>query len=131
MGKFYREFRPQGPAEKLQVRMIAEYRWRLRRVDLLENSLFINTVAVAERRQAEGNANPHDEQLRLLGEGFIARRNSFLTLTRYRSSIERPLFKALHALAAAQQQRRGQVADGSEILDVTPRTANGGEEHEE
>jgi hypothetical protein len=123
-----REFKPATATEKLLTKLIADSLWRLRRADRLEAGLYVYSAAKAEGRRSQGD----EEDAPLpLGRAFTFNSQTFLTLARFRASIERPLFRALSQLQASQAARLGQPADGSEPIDVspsdlyTPRAANG------
>jgi hypothetical protein len=92
----------------------------------------VGAAAEGEEAGTQGN------KTRTLGRAFVADGKTFLPLARFRASIERPLFKALQALATAQAERCGKEgADGREIIDVSrvcdtyaPRTVSGQEEND-
>lgn len=116
----YREFRPQGPAEKMWVSIIIENRWRLRRADILEAGLLGHSAEYGKSRLGGRENGAHDPRLLALGVGvgFLHNSAEFLHLARYRGGIERVLFRALTALQASQAQRRGPAPVG-EVIDVT------------
>ena len=106
------ELRPSGQLENLLVDRIVEAVWRLKRLGRVEAGIFAweldNSVS-----------SVRDPDKSMLGLSFIRDANSanaFSKLSRYKTTIERSLYKALHELQRLQAARR---AEGS----VTPPVA--------
>jgi len=102
------ELQPVGELEGLLVEQIIAAVWRLRRLRRVEASIFAweldNVVTVPDKS--------------MLGLSFIRDANSanaFSKLSRYETTIERSLYRALHELQRLQAARR---AEGSVIPPV-------------
>src|SRR5262249_6480816 len=65
------------------------------------------------------DGQPADEQ-QLLGVAWKRHNKDFLTLMRYRGSIERTLLRALRDLQACQAQRRARATDENRPIDISP-----------
>lgn len=95
------ELQPVGEFEGLLVEQIIATVWRLRRLRRVEAGIFAWELDNAVR-------NPDKS---MLGLSFIRDANSanaFSKLTRYETTIERSLYRALHELQRLQAARRAQ-----------------------
>ena len=90
---------PVGELELLFADRIVSSAWRLRRVLNVETSLF------------DKEASPD-----LAFAGYRAEK--MITLSRYESTLERSLFKALHELQRLQAERQGDAVPLPEAVDV-------------
>ena len=97
------QFQPQGRLEMMFVERLASSYWRLARVIKLETNYIgsYKSVEWAYMVQTE------------LGEG-----RAWLNLTRYETSIERQLYKALHELQRLQMARQGGRPPAPIAIDV-------------
>ena len=94
------ETRPEGEVETFLARRIAAGIWRLNRMLRVEAALFDEPEFTLVGRE-NGLANIFRGQVR---RGA----NSFDTLMRYESAIERGVFKALHELERRRRTRAGE-----------------------
>jgi hypothetical protein len=97
------ELHPVGEMEDLLVDRITSLLWRLRRLGRVEAGVFIQ----------ESYGDVRDPDTSTLGLAFIRDANSanaFSKLSRYETTLERGLYKALHELQRLQANR---VAAGS------------------
>lgn len=104
------QFQPEGALETFLVKRVAAGIWRLHRLLRVEAALF-----------DEPEAFVFDES-KGLGARFRAQTrhgaNSFATLYRYESSIDRCLYRALHELQRLQATRMGEDVPPPMALDV-------------
>jgi hypothetical protein len=101
---------PVGELENLLVERIVSSAWRLRRVLRVERELFSR-----EALNVWG-ANKMDLGLAFTQEGNGA--DAFSKLSRYETSIERSLFRALHELQRLQALRAGQQVPPPMAVDM-------------
>jgi len=84
------QLEPRNPVQEILVERIVSCSWRLRRVLKIETQMFVSNLGASGGRD--------------LATGFLrnAREQSFVTLTRYESYIERSLYRALQSLSSLQ-----------------------------
>ena len=101
------ELQPVGELESLLVDRIAAAHWRLRRLGLVEAGLFVN-----QGSEMPSYARPDlGADTAVLGLSFIRdgnEANAFSKLSRYETTIERSLYRALHELQRLQAARRAE-----------------------
>jgi len=109
LGKRLRaHLQPVGKLEVLLVDRMVTATWRLRRLLIVEQYLF------HERRTAEDDRKPGN-----LGLAFIRDfSDKFSKLSRYETTIERSLYKALHELQRLQAVRAGMPVPPPAAADV-------------
>lgn len=94
--RLYTTLCPQGMMEELLVEKIVNAAWRLRRVTAVEQEIF--------------NKENNFYGLTTLEECFRGMNGSCIhTLSRYESTLERNLYKAIHELQRIQAMRLGQT----------------------
>ncbi len=101
--EFHVKLDPQGPLEGLLVDRVVTSAWRLRRVIQVETCLFDD---LREERDHTGFLAKEKG----LGHAFIAggyQSDCFSKLTRYETTLERAMFRALHELQRVQAERHG------------------------
>jgi hypothetical protein len=106
---------PVGELESFLVRRIVSGIWRLRRVMQVEIGLF------ESERHFTLNINGINKEKHELGLAFIRHAHGadvFSKLSRYESTIERGLYRALHELQRLQAGRAGQFVPPPAVLDV-------------
>jgi hypothetical protein len=95
------QLQPVGELESLLVERIVAAAWRLRRVLAVESGIY-----------EEESTNRYTGEEYGLGLAFIRdanRANAFSKLSRYETTIERSLYKALHELQRLQAARRAEA----------------------
>jgi hypothetical protein len=99
------EWKPQGPTEEFQVEQMLQHQWRLRRIAIMEQDLFVESFE-GSFGEEEFDANIPGALTAALGN------NKFTLLTRYENSARRAYHKALAELRSLQSERRkaGQAA---------------------
>lgn len=108
--------KPEGPLETLLVDRMAASLWRLRRLNRVETGIFADEQKDIARFALGKPIEPGN-----VGLAFIRVANSsdaFSKLSRYESTIERSLFKALHELQRLQAARSGQAVSPPMAVDV-------------
>lgn len=115
---------PMGTTESLLADRIIACAWRLRRVLVLEAGVFEREQpSDTDRLIAEtlGRAQPASHR-GTLGLAFIRAGNSpadpFAKLSRYETTLERSLYRALHELQRLQAVRAGAHVPVPAVLDV-------------
>ena len=110
------EFTPHGPLEELLVERITASAWRLRRVVQVEAGV----MAVRTRdAQAELAASRREDNPLALGVIWDATGADALSkLSRYETTLERALYRALHELERRQAARAGQSVLAPVVVDV-------------
>lgn len=94
--RLYTTLCPQGMMEELLVEKIINAAWRLRRITAVEQEIF--------------NKENNFYGLTTLEESFRGSNGSCIhTLSRYESTLERHLYKAIHELQRIQAMRLGQT----------------------
>ncbi len=110
------QLRPEGSLEILLVDRMAASLWRLRRLNQVETGIFVHEQKEL-RESPWGKPVDGDD----FGLAFIRVANNsdaFSKLSRYESTIERSLFKALHELQRLQSARSGQAVPPPMAVDV-------------
>ena len=95
-----------GELENLLVDRISAAHWRLRRLGRVEVGLFANRGSAFRTPQAERVDDSDGLGLSFLRDS--AQANAFSKLSRYETTIERSLYKALHELQRLQATRRAE-----------------------
>jgi hypothetical protein len=96
---------PMGELELLLADRIVSTAWRLRRVAVVETEIFSDETERSEReRLSWAFSNYAGEKMALL--------------SRYETTLERSLYKALHELQRLQAARQGQAVPLPEAVDV-------------
>ena len=98
------ELQPVGELEGLLVDRIIAAHWRLRRLGRVEAGIFVRELSRGLASQANSETDTAT-----LGMSFIRDANganAFSKLSRYETTIERSLYKALHELQRLQAARR-------------------------
>ena len=111
-GRIRNVLAPCGEMELLLTDRIITAAWRLRRVLTVEAEVFVE-----ERSPSYG----YDEE-KTKGLAFIRVSNNsdaFSKLSRYESTIERSMYRALHELQRLQAAREGQEISAPAVIDVT------------
>ena len=104
LGELLREeLQPVGELENLLVDRISAAHWRLRRLGRVEAGLFVNQGSAFRTPQAERVDNIDELGLSFLRDSGEA--NAFSKLSRYETTIERNLYRALHELQRLQAAR--------------------------
>lgn len=107
--RMWSELQPSGELETLLVDRIISSAWRLRRLIRVEVDIFRREMeSVFGERADVGGAFIRD------GKGADA----FSKLSRYESSIERSLYRALHELWRLQAERTGQPVTPPAVIEV-------------
>jgi hypothetical protein len=108
---------PQGAIEEQLAERIVFCWWRLRRVSRMEADI------VAEEHQAADEFNANGILTgNMRGAGFVAAKliaEPFQNLSRYETTIERSLHRALHELERWQARRKGEAVMAPIAVDVT------------
>jgi hypothetical protein len=105
------ELQPDGVAEVFLVDRITSLIWRLRRLGRVEAGIFAQ-----ERQWDVGDQDASSLGLAFIRDGNGA--NAFSKLSRYETTMERGLYKALHELQRLQAARRGGDGPAPLALDV-------------
>jgi hypothetical protein len=116
---------PQGAIEEQLAEHIVLCWWRLRRVSRMEADI----VAEEHRDADEFNANSIGTG-NTRGAGFVAAKliaEPFQNLSRYETTIERSLQRALHELERWQARRKGEAVMAPIAVDVTHSAGDGHE----
>ena len=115
--------KPDGELEAALVERIIELIWRLRRLGKIENAVLVwQRLQLAAKQlwsSSDASYSASDivreaakkegvEKLVLLGQAFVSGEDSLAKLSRYETSIERSLYKALHELERRQAARLGE-----------------------
>jgi len=95
--RLHSQLQPVGELEGLLVERIVAAAWRLRRVLAVETGIY------------EEERFSYTGEERSLGLAFMRDASTFSTLSRYETTIERGLFKALHELQRLQAARRAEA----------------------
>ncbi len=98
------ELQPVGELEDLLVDRIIAAHWRLRRLGRVEAGIFEFEISAASSTSIAGKTNTIALGLSFIRDGNGA--NAFSKLSRYETTIERSLYKALHELQRLQAARR-------------------------
>ena len=111
--RLWAELKPEGELEDLLVERIVGARWRLRRLAHVEAGIFDweASGAVAAASDARHISRVGATDLNILGLSFVRdanQANAFSKLSRYETTIERSLYKALHELQRLQAARRAE-----------------------
>lgn len=118
------ELAPVGAVEYLLVARIVACAWRLRRVLVLEAGVFEveRPSEMDDLIQGLGSKPAPQSPFRVFGRSFIRAGNSsadpFSKLSRYETTLERSLYRALHELQRVQAGRSGQRVPLPAVLDV-------------
>src|SRR4029450_8800931 len=106
--KLKQGWKPQGPTEEFQVEQMLQNQWRLRRIAIMEQDLFVESFESSFGGE-EFDANPPGALTAALAN------NKLTLLTRYENSARRAYYKALNELRSLQSERRkaGQAAQRS------------------
>ena len=99
--RLHSQLQPVGELEDLLVERIVAAAWRLRRVLAVETGIY---ERVYERQRFS-----HTGEEGSLGLAFMQNASTYSTLSRYETTIERGLFKALHELQRLQAARRAEA----------------------
>jgi hypothetical protein len=99
--RLHSQLQPVGELEGLLVERIVAAAWRLRRVLAVETRIY-ERVYERERFSYAGEEGS-------LGLAFMQNASTYSTLSRYETTIERGLFKALHELQRLQAARRAEA----------------------
>lgn len=107
------DLKPQGTLEILLVERIVSSFWRLKRAIRIEAELIENGSLTSQVLASFGRE-------KALGRAFLEDANSdpYTRFTRYETSIERSLYRALHELQRIQALRVGDPVSAPTILDV-------------
>jgi len=106
-------FKPDNAMERILVEKIIVDLWRLRRALVIEKELMENELVEADEDGKIGRKDFSDSI------GYDLRHSdNFGKYTRYLTSIERSLYRALHELQRLQAQRMGQKVLPPMVLDV-------------
>lgn len=114
---FNNEFSPVGDIEEILVDRIVSLIWRLKRLGRTEVGIF--RFRLNNRRRDPFMIISDD--VSALGESFIndgLGANAFSKLSRYESTIERGLFKAIHELQRIQAARQGKAVPLPITVDI-------------
>ncbi len=123
LSSYLDHFHPDGPVELHLVHSMVAAKWRLRRLDLIEQQLFIESMDEVDYIQEayEGDEYNNDE---CLTKAFnrLAGSNSLPFLYRVQSRLEREYSRALRNLLQLQKDRgpRGPVPDQNKICKNEP-----------
>lgn len=111
---FNNEFSPVGDIEEILVDRIVSLIWRLKRLGQTEASIF-------RSYEADNSFKVFSDNVSALGKSFIDDSNganAFSKLSRYESTIERGLFKAIHELQRIQAARQGKAVPLPITVDI-------------
>ena len=120
---------PEGDLEDLLVEQIVAASWRLRRLQRVEAGIYDVMFYNAPPDHPEYLSHPASTYTSSLGQSFIRdadSSNAFSKLSRYETTIERSLYKALHELQRLQDARHAKgnvsppVAVDVEVSGVSP-----------
>ena len=103
---------PANPIEMFLVDKIITDTWRLKRAMKIETEMMQNGI---DRELSSGFDL---EETKNLGKAISGNLDSYGKLTRYVTTIERGIYRALHELQRLQAQRRGQDVPLPLIIDV-------------
>ncbi len=100
-------FQPDGPAELHLVHDMVAARWRLERLAIIENQLYVEYIERAEER-AEDNADHPQSPIESLTSAFtgLANSNTYPFLQRVEARLERTYSRALRSLTQLQRLRQ-------------------------
>jgi len=108
--KLRNELLPETEMELLLVDRITANVWRLRRAMLIEAELL--------ERDRSGETFNGDEYLKPISEAFHWSNDVFIQFTRYETTIERAIYKAMHELERLQARRKGKDVPLPAAVDV-------------
>jgi hypothetical protein len=113
------EFKPAGELECALVGRIGVLLWRLKRVGNLEAGILLWRQQKNEEWSPEARPRPFDDlNMAEKGETYIDGADALAKLSRYETSIERSLYKALHELQRLQAARHGEHVLAPVVVDV-------------
>jgi hypothetical protein len=98
--KMLAEWKPQGTTEEFQVEQMLQNQWRLRRIALMEQDLFVESFEGSFGSEEEFDANVPGALTAALADNKLA------LLIRYENSARRAYHKALAELRSLQSERR-------------------------
>ena len=114
--RIWSELQPVGEVEALLVDRIVASAWRLKRLIRVEVGIFCRGMSDILSERGD------------LGLAFIRDGNgpdAFTKLSRYESSIERSMYRALHELQRLQAQRAGQTVMPPAVIEIVQDTGGG------
>jgi hypothetical protein len=117
--------RPQGAIEEQLAERIVLCWWRLRRVSRMEADIVAEEHRAADEYNADSVGTGSTR-----GAGFVAAKliaEPFQNLSRYETTIERSLHRALHELERWQARRKGEPVIAPIAVDVTHSAGDGHE----
>ena len=97
------ELQPVGALESLLVERIISSTWRLQRLGRVEAGIFAYELSEVRAIRSDSDIDTAMLGLSFIRDGNSA--NAFSKLSRYETTIERSLFKALHELQRLQAAR--------------------------
>src|SRR5262245_49952639 len=98
--KMQAEWKPQGSTEEFQLDQMLQNQWRLRRIAVMEQDLFVESFESSFGSEEEFDANTTGALTAALADNKLA------LLTRYENSARRAYYKALNELRTLQSERR-------------------------
>ncbi len=107
---------PYGPLEALLVERITASAWRLRRIVRLEAGVLTFRTREAEAELAASQRDGDPLPAGVIRDATGA--DTLSKLSRYETSLERGLYRALHELQRLQAARTGQAVDAPRVVDV-------------
>ncbi|MBZ5632271.1 MAG: hypothetical protein LAO55_04010 [Acidobacteriia bacterium] len=118
--KLYVELNPIGELESALVGRIGGLLWRLKRIGRLEAGILMWKHADLELPSWSQKPTSifSDSDLTTLGETYQYGADSLAKLSRYETSIERSMYKALHELQRLQAARKGDHVPAPVVVDV-------------
>ena len=116
------EMQPIGELESALVGRIGGLLWRLKRVGRLEAGILLFEHAELKSYSSETIQEVYvfgDDCITRQGELYSRGADSFAKLSRYETSLERSLYKALHEFQRLQAARNGERVLPPVVVDVT------------
>ena len=110
------EFAPHGPLEVLLVERITASAWRLRRVVQVEAGVMAVRTRDAQAELAASRREDNPLALGVIRDATGA--DALSKLSRYETTLERGLYRALHELECRQAARAGQSVSAPVVVDV-------------
>src|SRR4029450_11562263 len=107
--KLKQGWKPQGPTEEFQIEQMLQNQWRLRRIAVMEQDLFVETFEGSFGSEEEFDANVPGALTAALADNKLA------LLIRYENSARRAYHKALAELRSLQSERRKAEQAGQKV----------------
>ena len=121
LGTLHIEMKPAGELECVLVGRIAGLLWRLKRIGRLEVGILMWARAEGDSLDAQFSkllGRPDTPFIAKQGHAYMKTEDSLAKLSRYETSLERSLYKALHEFQRLQAARNGKHVPTPVVVDV-------------